>query len=67
MSDHIAQKPARSHSKRTLRSIKVHLVFPQYLKNVSEVSHMLGHHLTLHHHIIYVGFNILGQLLVIIL
>ena len=37
-------------------------MFPQYLKNIPKVSHMLRHHLTLHHHIIYIDLNILVQL-----
>ena len=37
-------------------------MFPQNFKDVSEVSHMLGHHLTLYHHVVYVDFNSLAQL-----
>ena len=37
-------------------------MFPQYFKDISEVSHMLRHHLTFHHHIIYIDLNALTQL-----
>ena len=37
-------------------------MFLQYFKNILEVSHMFGHHLTLYHHIIYINLNILAQL-----
>ena len=62
MSHHVTEKLVWSHSKRTLGGVKVQLVFPQNFKDVSEVSHMLGYHLTLHHHVIYVDFNVLAQL-----
>ena len=38
------------------------LVSPQNFKDVPEVSHVFGHHLTLYYHVIYVGFNALPQL-----
>ena len=62
MSYHVAQKLARSHTKSAFGSIKAQLVFPQNFKNVPEVSHMLRHHFTLHHHILYIDLNILAQL-----
>ena len=37
-------------------------MFPQNFKDISEVSHVLGHHLTLYHHVIYIDFNALTQL-----
>ena len=37
-------------------------MFPQNFKNVSEVSHVLKHHLALHHHVIYIDLNTLAQL-----
>ena len=40
MGDHITQKFARAEAKRTLISIKVQFVFPQYLKNTLKVIYM---------------------------
>ena len=37
-------------------------MFPQNFKEASEVSYLLGHQHTLHHHIIYVDVNTLAQL-----
>ena len=37
-------------------------MFPQNFKNISEVSHMLRHHIALHHYVIYIDLNILAQL-----
>ena len=34
----------------------------QYFKNIFEVIHMLGLYLALHHHIIYVDFNVFAAL-----
>ena len=62
MSDHITQKLARVNAKRTLRSIKAQFVFPQYSKNIPKVVYVLGFHLTLYYHIIYVDLNIFAQL-----
>ena len=37
-------------------------MFPQDFKDVSEVYNMLGHHHTLHHHVVYVDLNTFVQL-----
>ena len=37
-------------------------MFSQNFKNVPEVSHMFGHYLTFHHHIVYIDLNTLAQL-----
>ena len=37
-------------------------MFLQNFKDVFEVSHMLKHHLTLHHHVVYIDFNTHAQL-----
>ena len=60
--DHIAQEFSITGAKRTLRSIKAQFVFPQYSKNIPEVVYMLGLHLTLYYHIVYVDLNIFSQL-----
>ena len=62
MSDHKTQKLARVNAERTLRSIKVQFVFPQYLKNIPNVIYVLRLYFTLYHHIIYVDLHIFDQL-----
>ena len=37
-------------------------MFPQDFKDASEVCNVLGHHLTLHHHVVYVDLNAFAQL-----
>ena len=39
--NHINQKLAKSHSKRTLSGIEAQFVSPQYLKNISEIIYVL--------------------------
>ena len=58
VSNHIAQKPARSHAKRAFGSIKAQLVAPQYLENNPEVFNVLKLQLALDHHVVYIKFNI---------
>ena len=60
--DHITQKLAKAHSKRTLSDIEVQFVSPQYLKDFFEIIYVLELHLTLYHHIIYVDLDVLAQL-----
>ena len=62
MGDHIAQKFTQANTKGTFRSIKVQFMFYQNFKDTSEVTHMLGYYLALHHHIINVDLNILAKL-----
>ena len=58
MTDHVTQKFTRANTERTPRSIEAQFVPLQYFKNISEVTHVLGHHLTFHHHIIYINLKI---------
>ena len=58
--NHITQELARAHTKRTLCGIEAQFVSPQYLKNIFEIVYVLGLHLTLYHHIIYVDLNVLA-------
>ena len=58
--NHITQKLARAHSKRTLSDIKAQFVSPQYLENISKIIYVLRLHLTLYHHIVYVDLNVLA-------
>ena len=37
-------------------------MYPQNFENVSKVSHVLRHHLALHHHVIYIDLNTPTQL-----
>ena len=37
-------------------------MFPQDFKDASEVCNVLEHHLTLHHHVVYVDLNTFAQL-----
>ena len=60
--NHITQKLARAHSKRTLSNIEVQFMSPQYFENIPKVIYMLGLHFTLYHHIIYIHLNIVAQL-----
>ena len=58
--NHITQKLARAHSKRTVSNIETQFVSPQYLENISEIIYVLELHLTLYHHIVYVDLNVLA-------
>ena len=60
--NHITQKFARAYAKRKFSGIKAQFVFPQYLKNIPDVTYMLELYFTLYHHIIYVHLNIFSQL-----
>ena len=62
MSHHIAEELARTYPKRAFGSIKTELVFPQNFEDICKVLYMLGHYLTLHHHVIYIHLNILTHL-----
>ena len=58
MSHHIAEEFSRTYPKRAFGGIKTELVFPQDSEYACKIPYMLGHYLTLHHHVIYVHFNI---------
>ena len=60
--NHLTQKLARAHCKRTLSNIETQFVSPQYLKNISKIIYVLKLHPTLNHHIVYVDLNVLTQL-----
>ena len=62
MSHHIAEELSRTYPKRAFGGIKTELVSPQDFEYVCKVPYMLGHHLTLHHHVIYIHFNIFAHL-----
>ena len=62
MSHHIAEEFARTYPKKAFGDIKMKLVSPQNFKDVCKVPYMLGHYLTLHHHVIYIHLNILTHL-----
>ena len=62
MSYHIAEELARAHPKRAFGGIKMKLVSPQNFEDVCKVPYMLGHYLTLHHHVIYIHLNIFTHL-----
>ena len=48
--------------KEHLEALRRNLCFLRISKNVLEVFHMLGHHLTFHHNIIYIDLNTFAQL-----
>ena len=60
--NHITQKLAKAYPKRTLSGIEAQFVSAQYLENIFEIIYVLGLHLTLYHHIVYVDLNIFAQL-----
>ena len=62
MSHPIAEKLARTYPKRVFGGIKTELVSLQNFEDVCKVPYMLGHYLTLHHHVIYIHLNILTHL-----
>ena len=62
MSHHIAKEFSRTYPKRAFGGIKTELVFPQDSEYVCKFPYMLGHYLTLHHHVIYIHFNIFTHL-----
>ena len=62
MSYHIAEELARAHPKRAFGGIKTKLVSSQNFEDVCKVPYMLGHYLTLHHHVIYIHLNIFTHL-----
>ena len=62
MSHHIAEELSRTYPKRAFGGIKTELMSPQDFEDVCKVPYMLGHYLTLHHHVIYVHLNIFTHL-----
>ena len=62
MSHHVAQKFSQTYSKRTFGCVQMQLMLPQNFEDVCEVSHMLGHYLTLYNHIINIDFNTSSEL-----
>ena len=49
MSNHITQKFAKAHAKRTFTVIEAQFAFPQYLENIPKVIYMLELYFTLYH------------------
>ena len=62
MSHHLVEELSRTYPKRAFGDIKAELMSPQDFEYVCKVPYMLGHYLTLHHHVIYIHFNIFTQL-----
>ena len=62
MSHHIAEEFSRTYPKKAFGGIKTELVFLQDFEYVCKVPYKLRYYLTLHHHVIYIHFNILTHL-----
>ena len=59
MSHHITEELSRTYPKGAFGGIKTELVSPQDFEDVCKVPYMLGHYLTLHHHVMYIHLNTL--------